>query len=130
VGEPDHYKVLQLTPGASVAEIKQAYRCLAKIFHPDKKPFVNHLDGVKTNNNVENLEWVTPSENIKHAYDTGLSKPRTQERKLSKEDVAYVVSAYTPYDREFGARALARKFCVDKNTILKYVASEKHTVKE
>jgi hypothetical protein len=54
-----------------------AHRLVATYFMvcPDETYVVNHKDGIKTNNNVENLEWVSQSENGKHAYRLNLNIP-------------------------------------------------------
>ena len=64
------------------------HRLVAKAFLPNlkNKKQVNHIDGNKENNNIDNLEWATSSENNKHAFITGLNKPHNM-RKINQYDL-------------------------------------------
>lgn len=72
------------------------HRLVADVFHPNNEnlPQVNHIDGDKLNNNADNLEWVTCSQNIQHAFDTGLKvAPKGEDTAHAKLTNSQVVEA-------------------------------------
>tara|TARA_R110000787_G_scaffold273466_1_gene381166 strand:+ start:112 stop:678 length:567 start_codon:yes stop_codon:yes gene_type:complete len=113
----------------------KVHREVAKAFipNPENKATVNHRDGNKQNNNVDNLEWNTFAENLKHSFDTGLqdnfigaSKIRQiKKRKLTPEMFTEFVD-----DRESGFthRRLQAKYAIDRKTI--YSILKKDTYKD
>lgn len=60
----------------NVSKKEKAHRLVAKAFleNKDNLPHVNHKDGNKLNNRVDNLEWCDPAYNNRHALETGLRK--------------------------------------------------------
>lgn len=92
--------------------------------NPDNLPEVNHKNGDKTKNYVDNLKWCSSHENQQHKYDVGLfdksfiSGENNHNSKLKVEDVKYIREHYIKGSREFGAHAMARKFSVSTPTIL------------
>lgn len=97
------------------------HRLIAETFIPNpfNKPQVNHIDGNKHNNSVNNLEWVTAYENNLHAREMGLCiGPKSGENsncsKLDDTTINYIKSIHKPYTKQFSTRTLAKKYNVNE----------------
>ena len=91
-----------------------------------KKPQVNHKNGFKHDNNIENLEWCTAKENIIHAVETGLNNnngERSSSCKLSDKDIIKIKKLCC---KGFLSQAyIAKKFNVSQSLICK-INKNKH----
>lgn len=86
----------------------KTHRIVWQLHHGDIPDLlvVDHIDGNKHNNKISNLRCVTKQQNTRFALQS-----------LTDADITYIRTVYKPYSRQFGTRALARKFKVHHSTI-------------
>lgn len=107
---------------------RSVHRAVAYAFLGDtyrKGLEVNHIDGNKENNRVDNLEWSTLKEQMQHAYSNNLKEPvqgiLQGNSVLTEKEVKEIREIYKSHSKEFGMIALAKKYNVSVSTINKCV---------
>lgn len=130
------YYTISLKPNGKneKAKTRRIHQFVAEAFIPNPNNYscINHIDGNKLNNKVDNLEWCTPKYNTIHAYKNnlinkiklrGINNPNY---KLTKVQIEYIKQYYIAGSKEFGSRALGRKFNVHHNRILELVTGKNY----
>lgn len=111
------YTYLQITLRKNGVRKKfPVHRLVAKAFIPPipDKPFVNHIDCNKQNNNVENLEWCNNQENIQHSFIYG-------DRKVTKIRNVQTGQTFKGYDKagkSIGVSGVAVREAIKRNRII------------
>lgn len=116
------YKEVALSKGGKTKTVL-LHRLIATHFvdNPKNLPCVNHINGIKSDNRIENLEWCTRSQNTKHAYDNNLGGFRDFANaglKAINEKTQYVlVRAIAPSGEElqFGSAKEAAEYIGTNN---------------
>jgi hypothetical protein len=118
----DGYVKATLTKNGKAKDFR-VHRLVAEAFipNPEDKPTVNHKDGIKTANFIDNLEWATRSEQTQHSYDLGLKTPVYTMRKLTDEEVREIRRRYIKGSITDGSGALSREYGITDANILKIV---------
>ena len=98
----------------------KVHRLVATAFieNTENKPYVNHKDGIKTNNYADNLEWCTAKENSIHSIEVGLFNPYGEDNNISKlkdKDVIEIVNLMK--EGKLKQTEIAKIYKVGKGTI-------------
>ena len=112
------------------SKVQYVHRLIAKRYipNPENKKEINHKDGNKKNNRVENLEWCTRTENNRHAHATGLKGMlQLKQRKLTMDEAREIRSKYIP--RKYTMKRLSNEYGVSEITISFIIKNKRYKEK-
>lgn len=115
----DGYYVVTLQADEGHRKTFKAHRLVAELFvsNPENKPEVNHMDGDKSNFRYWNLEWTTHSENIKHAWDTGLLKSTPERSAKLRTSNGKGVICITTEEQFLSLMEACEKYMIKKSNL-------------
>jgi len=99
-----NYSFVFLHSGGGNQKPKQIHRLVAEHYipNPGKLPQVNHIDGNRNNNHVDNLEWCTPKQNMEHAMKHGLIEHTKDGKKVINLDTGEIFRTGSEAARKYG----------------------------
>lgn len=121
INKRGYYYVRLSKNGKAKSKSIHRFVALAFIENPNNYEQVNHIDGNKKNNNVDNLEWCSSHQNMRHAIDTGLCIPPVFKgsnhgmAKLTEDDVIEIKKLIK--ENKLKSSEIGKIFNVSKGTI-------------